>query len=111
MPLPSRAQGFVPGFLNKTADVYADVDDFVAPVRAGLPCRLGNVDANGAASGNERARLLALRRLMWPASYVMPEGAQVAVDGDRWNTVRGTFAAPDGVRTANVYRSCDIARV
>lgn len=110
MPLPSRAQGLPTSLLDRTAEVYLETDDFVAPVKTGLRCRLGNIDANGAVTGNERAQLLALRRLFWTPDYFMPEGAQVAIDGQRWNTMRGSFAAVDGAVTGPLYRSCDVQR-
>lgn len=111
MPLPTRRQGGIAALLHQTADVYAETDDYAVPVKTGLRCRLGHLSPNAATSGNERAELLDLRRLFWAEDYVMPAGAQVLIDGQRWNTMRGTFAALDGVADRNVYRSCDVRPV
>lgn len=96
----------LPLLLPDTATVYVEADDYAAPVKTGLACRLGHIDANGALTGNARAEMLELRRLYWDPAYVMPAGAQVEVDGTRWNTVRGTFKADDAAGPI-VLRACD----
>jgi hypothetical protein len=95
--------------LDQAATVYDDNDDFSTVVRGGLACRLVHVDRSGATAG-ERAELMTLRDLMWDPEYVMPEGAQVEIDGVRWQTVRGTFGAPRR-RGEVAYRICQVERV
>lgn len=95
--------------LDQVGTVYDDADDYSTEVRANLACRLVHVDRSGATAG-DRAELMALRELMWDAAYVMPEGAQVAIDGVRWQTVRGTFGAPRR-RGLVAYRICQVERV
>lgn len=97
----------LPLLLPDTATVYAESDNFVAPVKTSLKCRLGHIDLNGALPGNERAAFLELRRLHWDPAYVMPAGAQVLVGGVRWNTVAGTFMAADAAGPA-LLRACDV---
>lgn len=99
--------------LDKTADVYTEgaTGAYTVLAQAGLPCRLGMVGTSGATSAPERAELVAMRRLLWCPDYAMPERCQVEVDGQRWNPVPGTFAAPTWPgRGAVVYRSCDLVR-
>lgn len=74
---------------NKTATVYAPADDFQAAVKTGLKCSLHHISEVGAATGVDRAELLARRRLLWDPSYTMPEEAQVEIDGQRWQLPRG----------------------
>ena len=95
--------------LDQQGTVYDDADDYSTVVRGDLACRLVHLD-RAAATAGERAELMALRDLMWDPSYAMPEGAQVAIDGVRWQTVRGTFGAPRR-RGVVAYRICQVERV
>lgn len=95
--------------LDQTGTVYDDADAYTTVVNAALACRLVHIDRASATAG-ERAELMSLRELMWDPSYVMPEGAQVAIDGVRWQTVRGTFGAPRR-RGVVAYRICQVERV
>lgn len=108
MPFPTRTQGVPSGVLNATASVYASSDDFTAAVKTGLKVRLAHLSTAGAPTAADRAELAALRRLYWAEAYAMPEGAQVEVEGRRWNTIRGTFAAVDAFSNADVLRCCDV---
>lgn len=97
--------------LDKTASVYTEdvTGAFTVLAKAGLACRLGQVSASGAAGAAERAELVATRRLIWSAAYAMPERCQVEIDGQRWNVVHGSLAAPT-VRGQMAYRACDLVR-
>ena len=108
MPLPTRKQGAPSGVLNATATVYVPTDGYAVAVKSNLRVRLGHLSTAGAATAVERAELAALRRLYWTEDYAMPEGARVEVDGRRWNTIRGTFAAVDAFTDSDVLRCCDV---
>lgn len=98
--------------LDQAATVYGETDPtgaFTTVLRTGLACRLAHV--RGGASQNERAELAAVRNMIWDPSYVLPETAQVEVDGVRWNPVAGTFAAYRGPSSQVLYRRCDLVRV
>lgn len=95
--------------LDQLGTVYDDDDAYSTQVKANLACRLVHVDRSSATAG-DRAELMALRDLMWDPGYVMPEGAQVAIDGIRWQTVRGTFGAPRR-RGVVAYRICQVERI
>lgn len=75
--------------MNKLGTVYAPADDFEAIVKTSLACGLFHISEVGAATGVDRAELLARRRLLWDPSYTMPEEAQVEIDGKRWQLPRG----------------------
>lgn len=104
---PGDVTNLLPLILPNTANVYDVGDNYVAVVKTGLACRLGHLDPGGAATGNERAELAELRRLLWDPAYVMPIDAQVLIDGRRWNTMRGTYMALDAAGPA-VVRACDV---
>lgn len=110
MPLTaSRKQSFPTALLNQTMNVYQPSDDFTAPTASGVKCRLGHINTNGAVSAPDRAELQELRRLFWVGAAIA-EGSQVEIAGQRWNTVKGTFAAPDAaaVQDADLFRCCDV---
>lgn len=101
------------GLLDKTADVYTEdstTGAYTTLARADLPCRLGIVSTQGATSAPERAELAAIRRLVWGPDYDMPERVQIEVDGQRYNPMPGSFAAPTWPGGGVVYRSCDLMR-
>lgn len=80
----------IANWLDKLATVYAPADDYQAAVKTGLSCGLFHIAEVGAATGSDRAELLARRRLLWDGSYAtMPEEAQVEIDGQRWQLPRG----------------------
>lgn len=100
-------------FLSQEAEVRTRSANgsFGTVAEAALSIRLGHLRRDQAQTGAERAELAAIRHAIWPASYVMPEGARLIVDGNTWQTVRGTFNAPKDHTGAVVYRSCDVVRV
>lgn len=80
------------------------------PLVSGLRCRLAH-QAVGGATGNERAELSQMRRMIWDATPVLPEAIQiVASDGTRYNALTGTFRALRGPSGTILYRSCDVVR-
>ncbi len=100
--------------LNQWGTVYTPAaigGAFTVVARADLPCRLSLVGARGAASGSERAELLARRQLYWDASYALPAYCQVELSGERWTPVVGTEQAPTHPATGEVlYRAIDVVR-
>lgn len=99
--------------LNQRAVVYlpdAVTGRFTTVGHADLPCRLAHIGRQPAATGAERVELAALRNLIWSPEYDMPEGAQVLVDGARYNVVAGTVGALRGPTGAVLYRRCDATR-
>ncbi len=87
-----------------TATGYTDV------ANAALPCRLALVATDTAATGQDRTELASTRRLLWGPDYLMPENAQIEVDGERWNVRPGTLAAVRGPSGNVVYRRCEVTR-
>jgi hypothetical protein len=99
--------------LIQTATVYTEnpttgIFDVVA--KTGLPCRLAHIDRQPAATAPDRAEFAAMRNMLWEPGYVLPETAQVDVEGVRWNPVAGTFGAMKGPSGAVTYRRCDVRR-
>lgn len=97
--------------LDQTAIVYTEAPvtgAFTVVAKSGLRCRLAHVRGGG--SQPERAELAALRNMLWEPDYVLPETAQVEVDGIRWNPVPGTFGAMRGPSGTVLYRRCDVVR-
>ena len=110
----ARALAFPSIVFDSTATVYVEdpaTGAFTVLSRANLPCRLSTVSARNAASSGDRAELLALRSLLWPAAYDLPERCQIEIAGERWNPQIESFAAPTWpVTGAVVYRSVDVVR-
>jgi hypothetical protein len=79
-------------------------------LRTGLRCRLAHVQIQPARTAPDRAELAAMRTLIWEPGYVLPETAQVEVEGIRWNPVAGTFGAMRGPTGAVAYRRADVRR-
>lgn len=79
-------------WFNKVAAVYVETDDFQTAVKTDLDCGLFHYAIDGTATGSDRAELMAARLLMWDPTYNMPEGSQVEIDGERWQTPRGGYA-------------------
>jgi hypothetical protein len=97
--------------LDQRATVYAEgTSRFDQVLKTDLHCRLAHVNARNASNATERAELMALRRLLWDPSYVMPEAVQLLIGGDRWQPVPGTFAAPRGPSGQVAYRAADAVR-
>jgi hypothetical protein len=110
VPLPSRPPLLPSQVLDQVADVYtpaASGGRYTVLARSGLAIGFRQPSASGAAGAAERAELLGSRRVVWAADYAMPEGAQLAVAGQRCNTVRGSFSAPTAGNGAVMYRACD----
>lgn len=99
--------------LNATAVVYMpnEVDgDYTEVVRSALKCRLANKRRFGLGDGTERDEEVPNRMVMWQADYVMPENAQIEVDGQRWNVVPDTYAEMRGLGEAVMYRRCEVTQ-
>lgn len=97
--------------LDQRATVYGEGSStFDQVLKANLPCRLAHVSARSAGNAAQRAELLSMRRLLWDPAYVMPEVAQIAIDGVRWQLVKGTFAAMRGPGGAVAFRAADAVR-
>lgn len=79
-------------WLDKIGSVYVEADDFQAPVKTDLVCGLFHYAIDGSSTGSDRAELMAARLLMWDPAYAMPEGSQVEIEGQRWQTPRGGYA-------------------
>ncbi len=97
--------------LIDTAVVYVPgaTGNFDLVDNAALACRMALVTIQ-TAIGGPRAELTSARRLLWDPAYVMPETAQILVNGERWNALPGTFAAPRGPGGAVQYRRCELSR-
>jgi len=98
--------------LNTYADVYIvnDVNgEYDILTHPQLPCRLAHIGVTGAAI--DRAQLLSTRMLIWDVGYSIPDDAQVDVEGNRWQTVRGTFSTLKGPNNVPTYKRVDVVRV
>lgn len=97
--------------LNRRATVYGEgASTYDQVLKADLPCRMSHVDATNSSNQGERAELLSMRRVLWDPDYVMPENAQIEVDGVRWQLVAGSFAAFRGPSNQITYRAADAVR-
>lgn len=102
--------------LNKTATVYtphATTGAYTVLAKSGMDCRLAirGERSSGATAAEERAELVARRRLLWDEDYTMPEDAQVEIDGERWNIQKGTVDKLTGLDDVVIYRRCDLVKV
>lgn len=102
--------------LNKTATVYtphATTGDYTVLAKSNLVCRLAirGKRSSGATAADERAELVARRRLLWDEAYTMPENAQVEIDGARWNVQAGTVDVLTDLGDTVIYRRCDVVKV
>lgn len=81
--------------LNKTGTVYIRATtgnkDYTDPVKTDLACGLLHLNQQAGPTSSDRAELSAARRLVFDASYQMPEGAQIVIDGNRWQLQRRTI--------------------
>lgn len=60
--------------------------------------------------GGERAELASARRWLWPPGYTLPETAQLAIDGVRWNVQAGSVAAERGPGGQVIIQRADVVR-
>lgn len=88
---------------NGTTGAY----DVVA--HAALPCRL-TFAPSPSLPADERIERESLRRLLWGPSETVAENAQVLINGERWNTRPGSFAALAGPTGVTIYQRCDVVR-
>jgi hypothetical protein len=77
--------------------------------RAALRGRLAVVTLT-APMGAGRAELASARRWLFPAGYTLPDTAQLAVDGVRWNVVAGSVAAERGPGGGVIIQRADVVR-
>lgn len=100
-----------PGF-DQLADVYTPdptTGAYTVTATSALACRLALLSPSGD-MGPSRSEAAGTRRLLWGADYVMPETAQVEVDGERWNIQAGTLAAPRDLSGSVAYRRAEVTR-
>lgn len=100
-----------PAGMDDMADVYtedATTGAFTTLDRADLSCRL--VPIRGGQTAPDRAELAAWRKLLWDEDYDLPEHAQLAVAGERWNVQAGTVAKEKGPGGIVAYRRALIVR-
>jgi len=110
-----------PGF-DQVATVYGRAGGtgaYSVVLQSNLACRLAHLNRQPASTGQERRELAGIRLLMWDPAYVMPEHAQIAVDGvttddgvtqARWNISAGTLATLRGPDGSAMYRRADVVR-
>jgi hypothetical protein len=97
--------------LNRTMTVYSRTalsGRFDTLVASAIACRPAHV--KGGQGAQVRAENAAIRNLIWDPAYVLPETAQVEIDGVRWKAIPGTFGAYRGPLDTIVYRRCDVVR-
>jgi hypothetical protein len=92
---------------NETTGAYDQTDGEARPCRLAL---VGGISGAAEAANPERADLSGRRRLLWGPGYTMPEEAQVAVDGARWNVQAGTLVVARGIGGAVAYQRCEVTR-
>lgn len=100
--------------LNKTMTVYTPNGTdgaFDVVGTSGVACRLAFIQHTAGDVGGEREKIGENRRLLWEAAYAMPDDAQVAIDGYRWNVLAGTFGEITGPMGTVLYRRCEVTKV
>lgn len=60
--------------------------------------------------GNGRAELASARRWLWPSTFVMPDSAQLEVDGVRWNVVAGSVGNERGPSGQTIIQRCEVVK-
>lgn len=77
-----------------------------------LPCRMVHMSVQGMATSQDRDELGARRKFFFDPAFVMPEYAQIIINGEteRWNVVAGTFAKLSGPSRQASYRRCEVIR-
>ncbi len=99
-------------FLTNTATVYgenATTGLYDTVIKTGLACTLSHLPTMST-NYAERQEIMARRILRWDPAYVMPENAQVAIDGVRWQVQAGTFDTRVALLNELFYRQCDVVR-
>lgn len=76
-----------------------------------IVCRLSYVKREAADVADDRENIGERRRLLYTTDYTMPDTAQVAIDGVRWNILSGTYGAITGPNGSVVYRRVEVERV
>jgi hypothetical protein len=74
-----------------------------------LPCRIAHIRQTGRTL-EERGALAKLRRFLYDPSYQLPSACQIEVNGERWNPVGDTDAAPRGPGGAVHHKSIDVMK-
>jgi hypothetical protein len=98
--------------LDQTCTVYTpsvSTGEYTVVATSGLSCRLALIGTTGD-MGPSRTEIPGARRLMWGPDYLMPETAQVEIDGERWNIQAGTLAAPRDLSGSVVYRRAEVTK-
>lgn len=98
--------------LNQTATVYTPngtTGAYTVVAQASLPVRLV---APGAGTMNpERSEAAPVSRLLWGPDYTtMPETAQLAIAGVRWNVKAGTVTPVRWIDSVIIYHRCEVER-
>lgn len=96
--------------LDQTATVYERIAGgaHTAVIKTGLACRIVSIRGT-TATATQRTEMGRLRRFLYDPSYELPDNVQVEVDGDRWNPIIGTDAAPRLMGQLH-HRSIDVVR-
>lgn len=98
--------------LDKTATVYTPdptTGAYTVVAKTGLAVRLALTSVSGD-MGPSRAEATGARRLLWRPDYMMPETAQLEINGQRWNVVAGSLAEPTDLTRSEVYHRCEVMR-
>ncbi len=82
---------------------------YTVVARTGLACRLVQ-QGMSTDMGPARAEKAPGPKLLWDASYVMPESAQLEISGVRWNVEPGTLYAPRLPDGTVYYRAAQVVR-
>lgn len=103
----------IPG-LNNTMAVFTPDSDgaYTVEAQTDVVCRLNHISRNPANLGGEREAIGDDRLLMWSQVYVMPDDAQIEIDGQRWNVREGSCDEITGADFSTiVYRRCQVMKV
>lgn len=85
--------------LTRTGSVYTrtGTGGFTTLATSTLACGLLHLNQQPGPTSSARAELAAHRRLVFDVSYDMPEGAQIVIDGIRWQVLRRTIETIPGI--------------
>lgn len=95
------------------ADVYTQGAGgaFTVLDQGGLPCRVINPSLNSRVMDlPARAENARARTLVWDVSYVMPDYAQLEIEGERWNPLPETIQKIEALTGGVVERRALIVR-